>query len=65
MVFDSLEEDVKQADQVCGSGLVFWMELNTGERKQLVRKNWLSFRLLLKSPVRLGEGGDLNRGLVL
>lgn len=65
MVFDSLEEDIKQADQVCGSGLVFWMELNTGERKQLVRTNWVSFRVLLKSPVRLAEGGDLNRGLVL
>lgn len=41
------------------------MELDTGERKQLVRKNWVSFRVLLKWPVRLAEGGDLNRGLVL
>lgn len=39
VLFHSLEEDVKQALQVCGTGLVLWMELNTGEKKQHVRKN--------------------------
>lgn len=64
MFFYSLEEDVKQADQVCGPGLVFWMELNTGEKRQRVRKKGIQFPLSLEWS-RLPAGGDLNRGLVL
>lgn len=39
VLFYSLEEDVKQALQVCGTGLVLRVELNTGEKKQHVRTN--------------------------
>lgn len=35
VVFYSAEKDVKQADQVCGAGLVFWMELNAGEESSI------------------------------
>lgn len=31
VVFHGFEEDIKQADQVCGAGLVLWVELNTGK----------------------------------
>ncbi len=31
VVFHGVEEDVKQADQVCGTGHVLWVELNTGK----------------------------------
>lgn len=33
MVFHSVEEDVEQADQVCGSGHVLRVELNTGKKE--------------------------------
>lgn len=70
MVFYSLEEDVKQADQVCGTGLVFRMELDTEEgeeeeEEQGVKKKQGCFIVLVGSSRQRPEGGDLNRGLVL
>lgn len=30
MVFHSFNEDIKQADQICRTSHVLWVELNTG-----------------------------------
>jgi len=34
VVFHGVEEDIEQADQVCGTGHVLWVELNTGKKRK-------------------------------
>lgn len=38
VVLHGVEEDVKQADQVCGAGLVLRVELDTGKTQHLIYK---------------------------
>lgn len=39
VVFHGVQEDVKEADQVCGTGLVLWVELNTGRGGEHITTN--------------------------